>query len=65
MICKKCERPMVFWSQFRFEREPGDEPHVVEQLARFKAMGLDLGALVKVYRCVDCDTVTAVFDYGD
>jgi hypothetical protein len=63
MMCDKCEQPMVLWSQFRFDHEPGDEPRIREQLQRFKALGLELGATVTVYRCLPCDTATALFEY--
>jgi hypothetical protein len=63
MMCEKCEQPMVLWSQFLFDAEPGDTPRVLEQLKQFKALGIELGAKVTVYRCLPCDTATAVFEY--
>jgi hypothetical protein len=63
MMCKQCERPMVFWAQFN--EEPGDEPQLADQWKRLQAMGIELGALVTVYRCFDCDTATALFEYDE
>jgi hypothetical protein len=65
MICDKCEQPMVLWSHFLFDQEPGDTPRMVEQLQRFKAMGLELGAKVTLYRCLPCDVAVALFDHGE
>jgi hypothetical protein len=60
-----CERghAMAPTSRFRFDDEPGDSAWDTAALARFRAMGLRLGAMVDLYECRICDTAVAFFSY--
>jgi hypothetical protein len=63
--CAKCERPMVLTARFRFDHEPDDSPWIADQLTRFEAAGLQLGAETSVFRCRPCDRAMVTFHYPD
>ena len=61
--CSRCEQPMQFFSRFKFDHESSDSAKITAQLARFKELGLELGATVTVYYCAACDIADAIFEY--
>ena len=63
--CPRCEQSMILSSCFRFDHEPGDDPRMSASLEAFKAMGLELGAMVSLYRCFACDLASALFEYDE
>jgi hypothetical protein len=64
---ERCEagHAMTVVNRFRFDDEPGDPPHVTATLARFRAIGLELGADVTVWRCDPCGSIAAIFSTPD
>jgi hypothetical protein len=62
MICQAGHQ-MQRRMQFRFDNEPGDSPAVTAALARFRAMGMELGAVVTLWACEPCDLMDAEFQY--
>lgn len=62
MTCEECRTSMIVRSTFRFDHEATDTPKIHDQLERFKAMGIELGAAVTVWQCPNCRNITAVFD---
>jgi hypothetical protein len=64
LTCKQ-GHPMAFAERFLFAPEPGDPPRMAAQFERFRAMGLQLGATVEVWRCLTCGDVTADFSWPD
>ena len=63
--CKRCRVEMPVVNRFRFAAEPGDSARIREQLARFSAMGMKMGALVTVHQCPHCGSASAYFTYDD
>jgi hypothetical protein len=64
---RRCDRghAMRVTDRFRFDDEPGDSAHDSDALARFRAMGIEMGADVTVWYCDACDFATAEFVYPD
>jgi len=63
MICKRCHKPMVLASRFVFDHEPTDSQRETDALKRLQQAGIELGARVTLYRCYECDTASADFEY--
>lgn len=61
-MCDRCEQPMIFGTRFKFDHEPGDTAKIGAQLETFKALGIELGAVVTVFRCIPCDIALAIFE---
>lgn len=51
--------------RFRFDHEPGDSEAITAQLERFRAIGMQLGAMVTLWACEPCELLEAVFEGPD
>jgi hypothetical protein len=56
---------MVVTETFRSDHEEGDSPRDTQSLRIFKAMGIDLGALVTLWECRACNYAIATFAYDE
>lgn len=63
----QCKRghAMVLLTTFRLDDEPGDSEADRVRLRELRRLGVELGAVVRLYYCAPCDEAQADFRYDD